>query len=72
MLRSLPRGATSAKPRPNALRHRALKLFHVLELWLYRLRSRKGLADLTPEQMRDVGLNPAVVRREVEKPFWMA
>lgn len=72
MLRSLPRGATHTLPRLNATRLRIVRLLHVLELWLHRQRSRQTLADLSPEQMRDVGLNPSVVRREVEKPFWMA
>ena len=41
-------------------------------LWLRRLRSRQELSSLTPEQMRDTGLDPAVVRREARKPFWRA
>ena len=72
MLRSLPRGATHVLPRPNAFKPRIARLLHVVELWLQRQRSRQTLADLTPEQMRDVGLNPVVVRREIEKPFWLA
>ena len=39
---------------------------------LRRRRHRKELADLTPEQMRDVGLDPVSVRMECRKPFWIA
>ena len=41
-------------------------------LWLRRLRCRHELSTLTPEQMRDTGLNPEMVRRESRKPFWEA
>jgi uncharacterized protein YjiS (DUF1127 family) len=39
-------------------------------LWLLRFSRRKELAALDAEQMRDCGLNPFDVRREVNKPFW--
>ncbi len=39
-------------------------------LWLKRLRCRHELSALSPEQMRDVGLDPEMVRRESGKPFW--
>jgi uncharacterized protein YjiS (DUF1127 family) len=39
-------------------------------LWLSRLRSRHELSRLDADQLRDVGLNEEVVRREIEKPFW--
>jgi uncharacterized protein YjiS (DUF1127 family) len=39
-------------------------------LWLRRLRCRHELSALSPEQMRDVGLDPEMVRRESGKPFW--
>jgi len=41
-------------------------------IWLRRLRNRHELARLDEAQLRDVGLNPEVVRREVAKPFWQA
>jgi len=41
-------------------------------LWHWRLRYRHELSMLTPEQMRDVGLNPEIVRCESRKPFWKA
>ena len=39
-------------------------------IWLRRLRNRHELARLDEAQLRDVGLNPEVVRREATKPFW--
>jgi len=44
----------------------------LLRLWRRRARTRRDLASLTPEQMRDTGLSPAMVRRESAKPFWKA
>jgi uncharacterized protein YjiS (DUF1127 family) len=41
-------------------------------LWLRRMRDRHELAALSEAQVRDVGLDPSLVRRESEKPFWMA
>jgi uncharacterized protein YjiS (DUF1127 family) len=42
----------------------------VLFGWMLMARSRGHLADLTDEQLRDIGVTPAQVRKEVEKPFW--
>lgn len=44
----------------------------LLRLWRRRASTRRDLATLTPEQMRDTGLSPAMVRRESAKPFWEA
>lgn len=41
-------------------------------VWLGRWRHRRTLANLHPEQMREVGLNPEAVRREACQPFWRA
>jgi uncharacterized protein YjiS (DUF1127 family) len=41
-------------------------------IWLRRARSRRELADLNDVQLRDVGLNRDTIKREIEKPFWMA
>lgn len=46
--------------------------FGLLGIWLRRLRHRRELADLTPAQLSDVGLDPGRVRHEIDKPFWMA
>jgi uncharacterized protein YjiS (DUF1127 family) len=40
--------------------------------WELRHRSRKHLAGLAPERMRDIGLDPAAAACEAEKPFWRA
>ncbi len=39
-------------------------------LWLDVQRQRRALADLTPSQLKDIGLTPAQVRRESQVPFW--
>ncbi len=40
--------------------------------WLRRARQRGELAELSDTQLSDVGLSRHIVKREVEKPFWMA
>jgi uncharacterized protein YjiS (DUF1127 family) len=44
----------------------------LLSLWLKRVRQRRDLRDLKPHQMRDAGIDPEKVRREVAKHFWQA
>ncbi|WP_248799161.1 DUF1127 domain-containing protein [Pseudomonas sp. MWU13-2105] len=39
-------------------------------LFWHRLRTRKTLLELTPEQLRDVGLSREQAREEGLKPFW--
>lgn len=39
-------------------------------LWLQRLFWRNELKALDAAQMRDCGLDPELVRREMTKPFW--
>ena len=41
-------------------------------LWLRRIRTRRALAALHPEQFREAGLDPMAVRAECLKPFWQA
>lgn len=41
-------------------------------LWLRRIRARRALAALHPEQIREAGLDALVVRAESLKPFWRA
>lgn len=48
------------------------RIVRTLGLWRARLRCRHELSALTPEQMRDVGLDAEAVRRESRKPFWIA
>ncbi|VVN25605.1 hypothetical protein PS662_04600 [Pseudomonas fluorescens] len=40
------------------------------ELFWQRLHTRKALLELTPEQLRDVGLSREQAREEGLKPFW--
>ena len=44
----------------------------VLRLWLRRIRTRRALAALHPDQLRDIGLEPWDLRAEIDKPFWRA
>jgi len=39
-------------------------------LFWHRLHTRKTLLELTPEQLRDVGLSREQAREEGLKPFW--
>lgn len=41
-------------------------------IWLNRIHTRRALAALDPDQMRDAGLEPWQVRAEIRKPFWQA
>ncbi|KMO28260.1 DUF1127 domain-containing protein [Methylobacterium aquaticum] len=61
---SLPLSGSAAGPRP--------PLSSLLRLWWRRARDRRVLADLSPAQMRDTGLDPDEVRAESLKPFWRA
>ena len=38
--------------------------------WRERSRTRARLADLDDHMLRDIGLNPEMVDREIRKPFW--
>jgi len=39
-------------------------------LFWHRMHTRKTLLELTPEQLRDVGLSVEQARQEGLKPFW--
>jgi uncharacterized protein YjiS (DUF1127 family) len=39
-------------------------------VWLQRIRDRRALAALHPEQIHDAGLDPVALRAESLKPFW--
>jgi uncharacterized protein YjiS (DUF1127 family) len=43
-----------------------------LRLWRRRIRTRRALAALHPDQLRDIGLEPWDLRAEIDKPFWRA
>ncbi|MEE7446913.1 translation initiation factor IF-2 [Methylobacterium radiotolerans] len=44
----------------------------LLGTWLRRIRTRRALAALHPDQARDAGLEPWELRAEIGKPFWRA
>lgn len=39
--------------------------------WSERRRSRRALALLTPELLRDIGLDREAALKEAKKPFWL-
>ena len=41
-----------------------------LRLWRARVRERRELAALDHVMMRDIGVTPAEITRECNKPFW--
>lgn len=47
-------------------------LYRTLCLWIWRAKSRRALAELDADRLRDIGVHPRVARREAEKPFWRA
>jgi uncharacterized protein YjiS (DUF1127 family) len=47
-------------------------LVRLWRTWFKRTRQRRDLAELSDTQLRDVGLSREAIKREVEKPFWMA
>ncbi len=49
---------------------RCAPAFGLMGLFWHRLRTRKTLLELTPEDLRDVGLSPEQAREEGLKPFW--
>lgn len=44
--------------------------WNVIQLWCERAHQRRQLANLTPEQRRDVGITLDAARAETAKPFW--
>lgn len=44
----------------------------LLALWLERACQRRQLAELTTEQLSDIGVMPEAAQREAAKPFWQA
>ncbi|MEO0821224.1 MAG: DUF1127 domain-containing protein [Pseudomonadota bacterium] len=41
-----------------------------LLIWQQRQRGRRRLAEMTPEQLRDIGLTEETAAQEIAKPFW--
>lgn len=61
---SLYRWARTAQPDATERRERGVSL------WFARWRERRDLAELDERMLRDIGLTPADVRFESEKPWW--
>jgi uncharacterized protein YjiS (DUF1127 family) len=59
--------ATRASPLRTSLFRTSL-----LRSWLHRIRTRRALAALHPDQAQDAGLAPWELRAEIRKPFWRA
>lgn len=49
-----------------------LRLRDLLTVAWQRWRSRRALAELDDHLLRDCGITPAQVDREIDKPFWTA
>ena len=60
--------AVTLTPSPSSVRPSGSP--SALRIWLRRIHDRKVLAALHPDQLRDAGLEPWVVRAEIDKPFW--
>ena len=43
-----------------------------LRLWHDRARQRRQLVELSPEQLRDIGVSHGDAQLEADKPFWQA
>ncbi|MDY0831888.1 MULTISPECIES: DUF1127 domain-containing protein [unclassified Pseudomonas] len=59
----------AGQERRMAARHKAPALRSWALFW-HRMHTRKTLLELTPEQLRDVGLSVEQARQEGLKPFW--
>ena len=63
-----PRSFRRPPPRrETSIWHEIVKL---LRLWRRRIRNRRELASLDHRMQRDIGVTPADIARECEKPFW--
>ena len=40
--------------------------------WIERRRQRRALSELCPHLLKDVGIDPGLAAREIDKPFWRA
>lgn len=63
-------------PSPAALRRLVAmygeQVHATLTEWRARRRERAELAQMTPAELRDIGITPYDARTEVRKPFWRA
>ncbi len=51
-------------------RFRPPAIFWLSATWAARVRVRRQLAQLDERLLRDIGISPIEVRREIIKPFW--
>ncbi len=58
------------QPALAALRSGVAAVIALARVWLTRIRERRELAALTEHELRDIGVTPADVFWETEKPFW--
>jgi uncharacterized protein YjiS (DUF1127 family) len=49
---------------------RLVALMQLPRFWFTRASQRRQLLELDERQLRDVGLDPVMVRSEALKPFW--
>jgi len=48
----------------------AVEVAVILAKWAQRRRTRLALHQLTPTQLKDIGVTPSEARIEANKPFW--
>lgn len=46
------------------------RLWETVSIWRQRARDRRGLAELSDYELRDIGITPAERFQEMRKPFW--
>lgn len=56
----------------SAVRLTLASLIALMMLWRGRSEGRRAIRSMTSEQLRDLDLDVAALRREAEKPFWRA
>lgn len=47
------------------------RIFHMLKVWNKRDQDRRRLAEMEPHLLKDLGIEPYEVSREVAKRFWV-
>ena len=47
-----------------------ISIVRLMGLWRQRARERRQLAQLDDRQLRDIGVSPIDIEREIIKPFW--
>jgi len=68
-LQSVPTVARGSGRRASSTRP-LFDLMALLRIFWHRAQQRHELAQLSDEQLRDIGISRATAARETEKPFW--